>query len=279
MNASAHDDPRRHAEHWGRRREQRLAWERIAATVTDFHDAPTTQQYRRCEIALIERTLGPLAGRRVLKLDLWNEAHNTRILHWMTEQGAEAFGFDVSGLVTRRARRNANGNGLAHRMLCADIREIPFADASFDYVYTMGTIEHIPEYRTTLREIHRVLRPGGRAVIGVPHKWNLFLRPLMVELLSRCGLYLYAPEKSFGAGELRRDIEGAGLEVVGRSGILTLPGLLRMADLYLYTRRIPLYRLSGWASAPFALLETRWSWPGRFGYLMAMTAVRPTASG
>lgn len=255
------------------RRRQRLDWERIAAAVSDFHDAPTTQQYRRCEIALLQRSFGPLAGRRLLKLDLWNEAHNTRIAHWMAEQGAEVFAFDVSRRVTARARRNSPAP-LSVRMLCADIREFPFADASFDYVYTMGTIEHIDEYRQTLAEIRRVLKPGGRAVVGVPHRWNLFLRPLMVEVLTRLGLYLYAPEKSFGAGELRRELERVGLRVVGRSGILTLPGLMRMADLYFFTRRLPLHRLTGALAAPFAALETRFRWPGRFGYLISMTAER-----
>ena len=47
------------------------------------------------EIALLSRCLGDLAGRRVLKLDLWNEAFNTRILHWMAAQGAETYGLDV----------------------------------------------------------------------------------------------------------------------------------------------------------------------------------------
>ncbi len=260
------------------RRAQRLAWERVAAAVHDFHDAPTTRYYRRCEEALIRRQLGPLDGRKVLKLDLWNEAHNTRILHWMAAQGADVYALDLSQTVASRARRNSAALGLDGRMVVADIREIPFADGSFDALYTMGTIEHIDEYRDTLREIRRVLKPGGRAIVGVPHKWNLFLRPLMVELLARMGQYLYAPEKSFSSAELRRDLEGAGLRVVGRSGILTLPGLLRMADLYFFTRRIPLYRASPLFVAPFDFLETRFRWPGRFGYLMAMTVERPASA-
>ena len=261
----------------GLRRAQRRAWEQVAAAVHDFHLAPTTQYYRRCEIALVERCFGDIAGKRLLKLDLWNEAHNTRILHWMADQGADVYALDLSQTVTGRAQRNANGNGLGRRMVCADIREIPFADQSFDLVYTMGTIEHIDEYRDSMAEVLRVLRPGGRAIVGVPHKWNLFLRPLMVQLLTRAGAYLYAPEKSFGAGELRRDLESVGFRVLGRSGILTIPGPLRMADLYFFTRRIPLYRLSPLFTAPFDFLETRFDWPGRFGYLMSMTVERPAS--
>src|SRR5262245_4578702 len=225
------------------RERQRRDWDRIAASVRDFHAAPSTRYYRRCEEALLERSVGSLRGKRVLKLDLWNEAFNTRILHWMREQGAEVVGLDISRVVAFQARRNAlaarrNGrsNGHSPALLRADIRELPFAPGSFDVVYTMGTIEHIDEYRQAIGEVHRVLRPGGRAVVGVPHKWDLFLRPLMVWILDLFGQYLYAPEKSFSAGELRQDVERTGLRVIERTGILTLPGFLRMADLFFYTR-------------------------------------------
>lgn len=260
------------------RERQRRDWDRIAASVRDFHAAPSTQYYRRCEIALLERSVGSLRGKRVLKLDLWNEAFNTRILDWMREQGAEVVGLDLSRVVAFQARRNAlaaRSNGHAPALLRADIRELPFKAGSFDVVYTMGTIEHIDEYREVIGEVHRVLKPGGRAVIGVPHKWDLFLRPLMVWILDAFGQYLYAPEKSFSASELRRDVEQTGLRVVERTGILTLPGLLRMADLFFYTRNIPLYRLSPLFLAPFQYAETRWSWPGRFGYLLTVVADKP----
>lgn len=260
------------------RERQRRDWDRIAASVRDFHAAPSTLYYRRCEIALLQRSLGDLRGKRVLKLDLWNEAFNTRILDWMREQGAEVVGLDISRVVAFRARRNARdarGDGQAPALLRADIRELPFAAGSFDVVYTMGTIEHIDEYREAISEVHRVLKPGGRAVIGVPHKWDLFLRPLMVWVLDAFGQYLYAPEKSFSSSELRRDVEQTGLKVIERTGILTLPGLLRMADLFFYTRGIPLYRLSPLFLAPFQFAETRWRWPGRFGYLLTVVADKP----
>ncbi|HYG63359.1 MAG TPA: class I SAM-dependent methyltransferase [Thermoanaerobaculia bacterium] len=262
------------------RERQRRDWDRIAASVRDFHAAPSTQYYRRCEMALLERSVGSLRGKRVLKLDLWNEAFNTRILDWMREQGAEVVGLDISRVVAFRARRNslsngARSNGHAPALLRADIRELPFADGSFDIVYTMGTIEHIDEYRQAIGEVQRVLKPGGRAVVGVPHKWDLFLRPLMVWILDAFGQYLYAPEKSFSASELRQDVERTGLRVVERTGILTLPGFLRMADLFFYTRGLPFYRLSPLFLAPFQFAETRWRWPGRFGYLLTVVADKP----
>lgn len=262
----------------GTRRRQRSEWDRIAASIGDLWGASSTEYYRRCEIALLRRCFGDLAGKRVLKLDLWNEAFNTRILHWMADQGAEAYGLDLSNVVAHQARRNTRIAGHPVRLTRADIRELPFASGSFDAVYTMGTIEHIDEYVQAIDEIRRVLRPDGLAIIGVPHKWNLFLRPALVWLLDRFGKYAYAPEKSFSAPELRRDIERTGLSVEARTGILSIPGLLRLADVFLHTRGFAIHRLSRLAFWPFEWLETRYRWPGHLGYLIAMVARKPAAS-
>jgi len=257
---------------------QRLHWESEAEEFSDLWSAPTTQYYRRMEVALIRRAFGPLKGKRVLKLDLWNEAFNTRILDWVADEGAEAIGFDGSTTVTATARHQTGLRGRHLRAACADIREFPFADRSFDCVYTMGTIEHIPEYVQSLREVCRVLREDGRAVIGVPYKWNPFLRPLLVALLDLMGRYPYSPEKSFGARELRRDIESAGLEVLERTGILALPGVLRMLDLYFLKHKVPLNGLMSALAAPFEYCESRFPTAAKSGYLMAMVARRPPES-
>jgi SAM-dependent methyltransferase len=50
----------------------------------------------------------------------------------------------------------------------ADITSMPFADNSFDYVICVHVLEHVPDDRTAMREMVRVLRPGGTAVIQVP---------------------------------------------------------------------------------------------------------------
>ena len=254
---------------------ERLRWEAAAQGFSDLWNAPTTQYYRRMEAALIRRAFGPLQGKRVLKLDLWNEAFNTRILEWVAQEGAEVVGFDASQVVTARARRQAALRGQNLKVACADIREVPFADRSFDCVYTMGTIEHIPEYVECLREVRRVLRDGGRAVIGVPYKCDPFLRPLLVHVLELLGRYPYTPEKSFGARELQRDIESAGLEVLERTGILALPGALRMLDLFFLKHGVPLGGLTSAMSAPFEYCESRFPAAAKAGYLMAMVARRP----
>ena len=257
---------------------QRWRWEEVARSMRDFSAAPSTRYYRRREQDLIAGA-SALAGRRVLKLDLWNEAINTRILNWMRQEGARVTGLDWSGIVAARARRNSVlEDGRPLPLTRGDIRELPFADASFDLVYTMGTIEHIAEYRQAVAEVGRVLAAGGTAIIGVPHRWNLFLRPLLVWLLELAGLYPYAPERSFGAGELRRIVEAAGLAVRERTGILAIPGSLRMLDLLLHTRGRTSRRLIPALLRPFEALEERSRWARRrLGYLLVLVADKPAA--
>jgi len=257
------------------RKRQSSTWDAVAASMPDFFSAPSTAYYRRREISLIERAAGPLMGKRVLKLDLWNEAINTRILPWMAAAGADVYGLDLSQVVTRRAHENARREGIDLSIVRADIREIPFRANSFDLVYTMGTIEHIAEYRDSLAEIHRVMKIGGTAIIGVPNFWDPFLRPLLVAVLEAVGKYPYAPEKSFTRSELRRDVEAAGLRVVSMTGILALPGVLRMLDLFLHTKKGLSPRWTEWFIRPFDAAEARFPWLDRIGYLVTAVATKP----
>ena len=51
----------------------------------------------------------------------------------------------------------------------ADGQRLPFADASFDRIICTETLEHVADAQLALRELARVLRPGGRLAISVPH--------------------------------------------------------------------------------------------------------------
>jgi SAM-dependent methyltransferase len=50
----------------------------------------------------------------------------------------------------------------------ADITDLPFRDASFDLVVCLHVLEHVPDDKQGIRELYRVLRPGGKAVVQLP---------------------------------------------------------------------------------------------------------------
>ena len=63
----------------------------------------------------------------------------------------------------------AQGERLPAAVLNGDILKLPFSDASFDKVLMTEVLEHLGDDRHALREIYRVLRPGGVAAFSVPH--------------------------------------------------------------------------------------------------------------
>ena len=248
-------------------------WADVGDNFPDLGQARSTEFYRRDEQRLFLDYFPPLEGLRVMKTDLWDEAKNTRILRWAARQGVAAYGVDISPPIVADAKRNFGDLDL--RAPVSDCRWLPFREGSFDGIYSMGTIEHFLESEEAVREMFRVLRPGGRVILGVPNRWDPFLRPLMVAVMYRLGLYDYGYEKSFSKKALRRMMEEAGFEVTEESGILFIPGWLRILDLVCNTWARPFCRLTGAASAFFGRLAARFPALHRHGYLIASVGVKP----
>ena len=252
-------------------------WGDVGSTFPSLKGAKSTDYYFACARLLHEQFFPPLKDRRLLKTDLWDEAKNTEILRWAAEQGARPVGIDIAFDTVQQARDILKG----HRPVCvvADVRALPFPDATFDLIYSMGTIEHFPDYEVAVRELSRVLRPGGSAIIGVPNKLDPFLRPLLVSLLQQLGLYAYGMEKSFTPKALHRFLESAGFRVTAQTGLLFMPGWLRMLDLLCHTRVPRLAPVTGWLVRPFAWLYRRVPLVRRHGYLIAAVVNKPPVAG
>ena len=186
-------------------------WADVGSTFPDLHGARSTAQYLEDEQGLFQTHLAPLEGLRILKTDLWDEAKNTRILGWAAAAGSRAFGVDISPWIVRAARRHFEERRLTLHGVRSDVRSLPFQSGSFDAVYSMGTVEHFADTDRAVREIFRVVRPGGRVVIGVPNRWDPFLRPLLVLLLYRLGLYGYGYREVVFAAHLPADAHAGGL--------------------------------------------------------------------
>lgn len=247
----------------------RSFWDGTGKSIPPFHEAPSTQYYFECERTLFETFFPELRGKKVFKTDLWDEAKNTRILKWAADQGAEVYGLDISFPVVKEALNLFQRSRLAHGIIVSDLREVAFADESFDCIYSMGTIEHFREYTQALQEMYRVLKRGGIAIVGVPNKWDPFLRPVMVTFLNLWNLYGYGYEKSFSTRALECLLRDVGFEILDRNGILFMPGSLRMLDLFVHVKWPKASPLLAPLIRPFAYLYRRFPSLRRHGYLIA----------
>jgi len=252
-------------------------WDWVGEHFPTLSGAPSTQYYFYCEKVLFQTYFPQLERKKVLKTDLWDEAKNSRILQWVEAQGAEVYGLDVSYQITKEAKDNFR-EGFSGGFIVSDLRRIAYDDESFHLIYSMGTIEHFPEYIQALKECYRVLRRGGYAFIGVPNKHDPFLRPLLVWVMSTMNMYAYGYEKSFSRRALERILQDVGFRVLDTSGILFMPGILRIFDLYLHVNWPKATVLTKPLISPFRFFFRKFPSLRRHGYLITSVVQKPSSS-
>ncbi len=228
-------------------------WAGVGERFPDLAGAASTRYYADNERRLFTEHFPALEGLRILKTDLWDEAKNTRILAWASRQGARAYGIDISEPTVIQARAAFDtGPGARHCLQGAvgDVRDLPFRDASFDAIYSMGTIEHFDETERAVEEMARVLKPGGRAIVGVPNRHDPFLRPLLATALQAVGLYgVRLREVLLTPRAESRCSNGPGSTWSPKRRSCSFPGGCRMLDLACHSWCRPLAAVTGAARA------------------------------
>jgi len=129
--------------------------------------------------------------------------------------GAHYTAIDLTNAAVGITRRRFQLLGLEGRFVQGDAENLPFPDGSFDLVYSHGVLHHTPDTRRTIREIYRVLSPGGRAVVMLYYRGSFnyhvnlrIIRRLRAHLL-RMDLGVKLARRIFGETEkhLRRHAE------------------------------------------------------------------------
>jgi len=108
-------------------------------------------------------------------------------------------GIDLTEYAVRAVRERFDKFGCNGRVMQMDAEQLFFPDTFFDFVWSWGVIHHSSDTKAILRQIHRVLKPGGKLTFMVYHQspWNTFFRGWLYYGLFKGGLF-----KGFNAHQL-----------------------------------------------------------------------------
>lgn len=146
----------------------------------------------------------------------------------------EEFSVDASGIeyVPEKvwvAHQDPALRAVVHK---GDIEQMSFPDSTFDVALLNEVLEHIPDERRALAEIHRVLKSGGTLIVFSPNRWFPFETHAVHWKGTKRNLPHYVPfvpyiplsvgmiffdywARNYWQGELRQLCEGGGFQVVG----------------------------------------------------------------
>lgn len=143
----------------------------------------------------LREILEPAPGERLLEIGPGTGYYSLPVAEWLGSGRLDIFDIQQEMLdhTMKRATERGAGNITATQ---GDAQELPYADATFDAAYLVTVLGEIPDQRAALHELVRVVRPGGRIVVG-----ELFGDPHWV-----------------GPGSLRRRAQAEGLTLIKRIG-------------------------------------------------------------
>ncbi|MEZ4860953.1 MAG: class I SAM-dependent methyltransferase [Caldilineaceae bacterium] len=109
------------------------------------------------------------ANRDVLEIGVGMGADH---VEWARNEPRSLTGVDLTQRAVEHTRQRLATYGLTSDVRIGDAEKLPFADNSFDIVYSWGVLHHSPDTPQAIREVYRVLRQGGTARIMIYHKYS-----------------------------------------------------------------------------------------------------------
>ncbi len=131
--------------------------------VRDYFEACTAPENR-----FILEQMGDVRGKRLL--DLGCGAGENSV--YFAKKGARCVAADYSPGMVKVALQLAAANGVEFVGCTANAMALDFPDNTFDFVYASNLLHHLPDASAAILEMHRVLKPGGKACFWDPLKHN-----------------------------------------------------------------------------------------------------------
>ncbi|MBX6355628.1 MAG: class I SAM-dependent methyltransferase [Micromonosporaceae bacterium] len=219
----------------------------LAATYAEAHGSP--ERLLAYRLRLIRRLLAGAPRGAVLEIGCGTGTH----LLALADEFDRAIGTDVSPAMVAAARRlAAEAKPGAHISFRVDPAERldTVAGASVDAVVCVGTLEHIPDKERVMRQVRRVLTPGGRFVCLTPNGGYCWYRHL-APMLGRDVRHL-STDRFLTLAELEALLDTAGLHTIERcfwtfvpSGDMPAGAVSILTALDWCTRRTPWGYLRG----------------------------------
>jgi SAM-dependent methyltransferase len=112
------------------------------------------------------RLLGPAPGERVLEVGPGTGYYTLGVAHHL-EPGGQIDAVDLQQAMLDEMMRRARAQGLSNVVpVQGDAQRMPFPDAAFDAAFLVATLGEVPDRDQALRELRRVLKSGGRLIVG-----------------------------------------------------------------------------------------------------------------
>jgi ubiquinone/menaquinone biosynthesis C-methylase UbiE len=165
---------------------------------------------------VVLRALHETSTRRVLDIGCGTGQLATRIHKGLP--AAAIVGCDFSAGMLERAAARAD----AINWVRGDAGRLPFHDGSFDAVVSTEAFHWFPDQERALRELYRVLRPGGRLLLALVNPPTVLFSEVMHVGSRLVGEPFYWPTTR----QMRRRVENAGFDVQRQQRIFRLPGFL-----------------------------------------------------
>jgi ubiquinone/menaquinone biosynthesis C-methylase UbiE len=114
----------------------------------------------------LREMLAPVPGERILEVGPGTGYYSLPVARWIAP-GGQLDALDLQQSMLDELMRRANPAGLANIVSTqGDAQALPYADESFDAAFLVATLGEIPDRDQALRELRRVLKSGGRLIVG-----------------------------------------------------------------------------------------------------------------